>query len=75
MQLVLEQQVVHRPELALRRGDFRHLRREQRMGMHFLLRKMAKGVADAPREAIQQQLHRRRRLLAVGTFEIAVLHH
>ena len=47
-------------------------RGEQRVRMHFLERKMTKDEADAAREALEQQLDRGRRLLAVRTFEVAV---
>ena len=46
----------------------------QGMRMDFLQRKVPIDQAHAAREPVQQQLDRRRRLLAVGAFEVAVLH-
>src|SRR6266508_160119 len=41
--------------------------------MHFFQREVAIDKPDAARESVEQQLDRRRRLLAVWTFEIAIL--
>src|SRR5437762_591171 len=58
MSLVVEQQVVHLPELVLRARAFGGLRRLQRMRMDFFQRKVAKDHADASFEMLQQQLDR-----------------
>ncbi len=70
--LILEQHVVHRPELALRRRGLRGLRRQLCMRMRFLKRKMPEYEADLVGKPLQQQFRRRRRHLAAGTFEVAV---
>ena len=75
MQLIFEQQIVHRPELTLGAGAFGRLRRQQRVRMHFLERVMAKRESDLLGKALEQQLDRRRRLLAVGTLKITVFDH
>src|SRR5262249_28500104 len=71
--LVLEQQVVHRPEPALPGRGFGSERRLQRVRMHLLQRKLPPDEPNATVEVLEQQLHRRRRLLAVRAFEVAVL--
>ena len=72
MRLVLEQEVVHRPEPPLRARGFGGKSRVKRMWMHPLERKMAKRHPEA-REAPQEQLHRGRRLPAVWALEVTVL--
>src|SRR5439155_20044887 len=54
VRLVIEQQVVHRPKLALSACAFRGLRRLQRLRMDFLQRKMAIDEAYAAREMAKQ---------------------
>src|SRR5262245_35768527 len=73
VRLVLEQQVVHLPELALLTGTFGRLGRELRVRVHLLEREVAECEAHAVLEAPEQQPYRRRGLLAVRAFEIAVL--
>jgi hypothetical protein len=71
--LVLEQNVVHRPELALSAGAFGRFRRRKCVRMNLLEREVAIHDAKAPDEVRQQQLHHRCGLFAVGALEIAVL--
>ena len=73
MPLVAEQRVVHRPELALRRRDFGSEGRLERTRMHFFERKVAPHETHPAAEALEEELYRRRRLLAVRAFEVAVL--
>ena len=73
MELVLEQGVVHRPELVLGTGRFRGFRGELRVRMDFGERKVPEREADAMLEMLQQLLHRRIGLPAGGAFEVAVL--
>src|SRR6266496_1333721 len=75
VRLVVEQKIVHRPELVLRTGSLRGFGRVQRVGMDSLEREMTVDEPDAAGEAFKQQLDRRRRLLAVRTLEISVLDH
>ena len=75
MQLIFEQQIVHRPELPLTAGAFGRLRRHQRVRVHFLERVMAKRESDLLGATLEQQLDRRRCLLAVRALEITVFHH
>src|SRR6267142_833096 len=62
---------VARTELP--RGAFRGLGRKQRMRMHLFQREMAVDEPHCTGKAFEQVLEERRRLLAGGTFEIAVL--
>ena len=72
--LMLEQQVVHRPERALGGGGLGGLGGELGVGVH-----VAQGQVppDVPHvgEVAQQLAHRRFRPAAVRTLEVAVLHH
>ena len=54
VRLVIEQQVVHRPKLALSTRAFRGLSGLQRLRMDFLQRKMAIHEAYAAREMPKQ---------------------
>jgi hypothetical protein len=71
--LVIEQQLVHLPELSLSPGTFRGFGGLACVRMDFFEGVMSKGEAHVTREAIEQDLHSRRSLLAVWTLEIAVL--
>jgi len=73
MALIIEQQIVHRPEPALRARAFRRFGCMQRVRMHLLERKMTVDDAYPAFEMLQQQFDGRRRLLAVRAFEITVL--
>ena len=64
MQLILEQEVVHRPEFMLRAGCFRRLRGELRMRVHLDLRKMAVHKAQLVTKMLEHHFHRRVRLAA-----------
>src|SRR6516225_6877664 len=75
MLLVGEQQIVHLPELSLAPGALRRLGCAERMRMHLFERKMPVHETHTAGETLQQHLHRRLRLFAVGTLEIAVLDH
>ena len=72
MELVLEQGVVHRPELVLGASGLRGFRGELRVRMNFGERKVPEREADAMLEMLQQLLHRRIGLPARGAFEVAV---
>jgi len=72
MGLVLEQQVMHRPELPLRARRFCRLRGKQRMRMDFFEREMPEHEAQRVRKMGKQYLDCRHRLLAVRAFEVAV---
>src|SRR6266851_5220026 len=73
MRLIVEQQVVHGPELALARCGFSGERGAQGMRMHFLQREVPVSNADAADEAFEQHLHCGGSLPAARAFEIAVL--
>jgi hypothetical protein len=73
VRLVVEQQVVHLPELALPACNLGRQRGLQRMSMDLLERKVPPDEPHAAREALQQQLQRRRCLLAVRALEVPVL--
>src|SRR5688572_19821375 len=73
MTLVLEQQVVHLPELALSAGRLCSLRGMHCMRMRRLDREVPEDEADASTESLEHELDRGRGLLAGGTLEIAVL--
>ena len=75
MGLILEEQIVHGPELPLRTGTLGSLGRLKRMRMRCLLGEMSVREAHSVLEALQEQLDSRSGLLADGTFEVAVLHH
>src|SRR5260370_34293256 len=66
---------MHRPELPLPAGAFRGLGRAQRVWMHVLEGKMAKGDPDPTVKTLEQQLDRRLRLLAVRALEVTILDH
>src|SRR5882762_8149062 len=66
---------MHRPELPLPASAFRGLGRAQRVWMHVLEWKMAKGDPDPTVKTLEQQLDRRLRLLAVRALEVPVLDH
>src|SRR5258708_39012721 len=67
MRLVLEQEIVHGPEFALRRRGLRGLGRQQRGRMRFLGREAPKYETNFVGKSLEQQLRRRRRDLAAGT--------
>ena len=73
MTLVCVKQIVHLPELALARGGLGGFSREERVRVNLFQREVAIDEADAPGEALEQQPADGSRLLAVRTFEIAVL--
>src|SRR5712692_4530533 len=73
MRLIVEQQVVHGPELALARCSFSRERGHQGMRMDFLQGEVPVSNADAADEAFEQHLHCRGSLPAARAFEIAVL--
>ena len=54
VRLVVEQDLVHLPELALRARAFGRLRRAQRIRMDFLDREVAIGEPDPAFEMLQQ---------------------
>jgi len=68
-----EQQIVHRPELLLRGGGFGCFGRKLCMRMDFRQREMSIRKANLVLEALEQHLHGRIGLRAVGAFEVAVL--
>src|SRR6185503_10946041 len=70
MRLVLEQRVMHRPELALCRGGLGGERGAERVRMHALEREVAPDEAPLPTPMLEDELHRRRRLPAVRAFEV-----
>ena len=72
--LVVEQQAVHLPELALRGGALGRLGGGKRVGMQLLEREVAPGKPDPARKAREESLQPGRRLLADGAFEVAVFH-
>jgi hypothetical protein len=72
MLLIGEQQVVHLPELALLAGALGGLGGRERVGVGLLEREVAEDDAYAAREALEQQPHGRRGLLAGRALEIAV---
>ena len=71
--LVGEEQVVHRPEPALRPGGFRRERGVQRVRMDLFQREVPPCEPHAAFKVREDQLDRGRRLLAVRALEIAVL--
>ncbi len=73
MGLVIEQQVVHRPELPLACRGFSRERSHQGVRMDFLQGEVPVSDPNPADEPLEQQLHRRRGLPAVRTFEITVL--
>ena len=70
--LMLEQEVVHLPERALRRGSLARLGRELRVRVDVVERQVAPDVADVAGVA-QQLAQHRLGLPAVGTLEVPVL--
>jgi hypothetical protein len=70
--LVVEQQVVHRPERVLVGGGFGCLGSELGMGMNVVQRQVAPYVADVA-ELAQELSDERLGLSAVRAFEVAVL--
>jgi hypothetical protein len=74
MLLMLEQEVVHRPEATLPTRTLGRFRGAQRVRMDFLQREMAKCESDTLVEAPEHQIDGARRLLAMRTFEIPVFH-
>src|SRR6516162_8199621 len=73
MQLILEQQIMHRPELSLRTSGFGRLRGKFRVRVHLSKRKMPEYEAHTLAEMLAQDLHRGVSLTAVGTFEVSIL--
>jgi hypothetical protein len=72
---MLEQQVMHRPELPLSAGALGRFGGLQRVRMHFLERAVTEREPHLLGKTLQQQLDRRCRLLAVRTFKVGVFHH
>src|SRR3954451_14172444 len=72
--MILEQQVMHRPEFVLRAGRLCGLCRQFRVWMRFCQGKVAEYEAHALCEAAQQHFDCRERLSAHRTFEVSVLH-
>jgi hypothetical protein len=72
VRLVVEEQIVHRPEPLLRARAFGGLGSRQRVRMNLLEREIAEREPDAPLEMLEQHLHRGGRLLAVRALEVAV---
>ena len=70
--LVVEQQVVHRPECFLCGGGLGCLGSELGMGMNVVQRQVAPDVSDVA-ELAQELSDERLGLPAVGAFEVAVL--
>jgi len=73
MRLVVEKLSVHLPEPALRASGLCRLGRRECMWVHVDERKVPKYETDLPLEPPQDYLDGRCGLLAVGTFEVAVL--
>src|SRR5688572_27735297 len=73
MTLVLEQQVMHLPELALSTRRFRCLCGMHCMRMRRLDREMPENEADASAESLEHELDGGRGLFAGGALEVAVL--
>ena len=71
--LVLEEQVVHLPEPALRTGRLGCLGRQRRVGMDIDQRQMAEDEAQSPLEPFQQSADHGRCVTAIGAFEVTVL--
>jgi hypothetical protein len=72
VRLMVEQEIVHGPELGLCRRALCSLRGVQGMRMNLFQRKVTIDEPDAPGEAGKQQLDRRCSLLAIGALEVAV---
>ncbi len=72
--LVVEQQVVHRPESVLCDGCLGCLRSELAVGMNIVQRQVAPDVANIA-ELTQELSDDRLGLSAVGAFEVAVLNY
>ena len=72
MTLVLEQQVVHLPELTLPGGGFGRFRRRKRVRVNFLEREVTEHEAHLACEALEEQLDGWRGLLAVRALEVTV---
>ncbi len=70
--LIFEQQVVHRPKLALCARRLGRLRRNQGMRMDPFKWKVSKYDAQPVPKMGQLNFHCRRRLLAVGTLKVAI---
>ena len=75
VRLMLEQQIMHLPEPALRAGALSRFRSHQRLGMGKLEGKMPEHHAQAIGKLSHQQRHGWCRHLATGTFEVSVLDH
>ena len=72
--LVIEQELMHRPETSLDGGALRRLGRLQRMPMNLFQPVMPVHDAYLSFESFQQHRDSRCRLLAVRAFEVAVFH-
>src|SRR3984957_761628 len=70
--LILVEQVVHLPELALSAGSLRRLSGMLGMRMRLREREIPKNKPHLVAEALLQRLHHRRRFVAVGTFVVPV---
>ena len=73
MALILEQQIVHLPELSLAARSVGSLRGVHRMRVRRFDREMAKHEADVIAEPLEHELDGRRGLFAGRAFEVAVL--
>jgi hypothetical protein len=73
MGLVLQKQIVHRPELALGRRRFRGFRGRERVRVRNFLREMPKDQANIAFVPGQHQLYCRCRLAAARAFKVPVL--
>ncbi len=70
---MIEQDVVHLPEAALRRGGLRGLGRALRMGVNVVERKVSPDVAHFIAKRSQQLTNNPLGLPAVRALEVAVL--
>ena len=73
--LVIEQQIVKRPEFTLGCGRFRGLRRQFGMGVRRTLGEMAVHKPHLLAEMGVHDFHRRMRLAAGCAFKVAVFNH
>jgi hypothetical protein len=73
--LLDEEQLVHRPERALRTGGLRGQRRGQRVAMAVGQREVAEHQADAAVGLLHEPAQHRRRGRAVRALVVAVLEH
>src|SRR6266436_8213649 len=72
--LVVEDGIMHLPELALSCGGLGSQSRVQRVGMDFGKREVAKDKAQLVPKLLLNRSHDGRRLAGVGAFVVAILH-